>query len=57
MASQSPSNLGIGADIKWTIPTGIASRADVDSVKIWRSAENSGYEEIDSISYSHLPIL
>lgn len=53
MASQSPANIGVGTEIKWTIPADISKRTDVDFVKIWRSSvENGNYTEIDQIPYS-----
>jgi hypothetical protein len=53
MVSQSPSTLGIGTDIKWTVPAEIAARTDIDSVRIWRSnVENANYTELDQILYS-----
>jgi hypothetical protein len=52
MAIQSPGTLGIGVDIKWTIPSEISSRTDITHVKVWRSqAENQGYTELDQIPY------
>lgn len=52
MPAQSPSTLGIGADIKWTVPDEIAKRTDIDFVKIWRSPkENKDYVEIDEIPF------
>lgn len=53
MATQLPSELGIGADVKWTIPAEIASRSDIDFVKVWRSSsENSAYTELAQVPYS-----
>lgn len=52
MASGSPSTIGVGNTVRWTIPVEISSRTDIDGIKIWRSAtENSGYVEIDQIPY------
>ena len=53
MTDQSPSTLGIGTDVKWTIPADISSRTDIDNVKVWRSSsENENYTELAQIDYS-----
>lgn len=53
MAISSPLTLGSGATIKWSVPSVIAKRGDIDFVKIWRSQnENRDYVVIDEIPYT-----
>lgn len=48
-----PSTLGIGTDVKWTIPAEIASRTDINQVRVWRSGkENSDYTILATVPYS-----
>jgi hypothetical protein len=44
---------GVGIKVHWTVPREIEQRADIDTVRIYRSpCENYGYVKIDDIPYT-----
>ena len=52
MGGCEPTQLGIGATAKWTIPKEVSDRTDVDTVRVFKSsAEDTGYVKIADIPY------